>query len=103
MPRELIQTVTTKLYDNQGRHVADRVDNYFVDKKTGVQHQAQQPSKPRPAPQTPPATPRPERPAAIRTMAAARQAVLKVGMAGAPPAPDTLGEALRWRKEHWGY
>jgi hypothetical protein len=59
---------------------------------------------------TPPPHPRPPQPtpaeppplAAIRTMSAAKQAVLRVGMAGVPPPPDTLAEALRWRKEHWG-
>ena len=53
MAREIISTVTTKLYDNQGRHVADMVDEYFVNKRSGAGAQAQ-PTKPTPRPTTPP-------------------------------------------------
>ena len=41
MAREVIGTVTTKLYDHQGRHVADRVDEYFIEKQGGMRHQTQ--------------------------------------------------------------
>jgi hypothetical protein len=36
-------TTRTKLYDAQGRHVADRIDEYtVVDKRDGRQHQMRQ-------------------------------------------------------------
>jgi hypothetical protein len=63
--------------------------------------------KPKPRPQSPQPPPQPTRPIAaqttIRTMAQAKQAVLRIGTAGVPPVPDTLTEALTWRREHWGY
>jgi hypothetical protein len=72
MALRTLQSVTTKLYDNQGRHVADRTDEYFVDKRDGLRHQVQAP-RPRPTPPVRPGGP-------------------------LPPAPPPLPDAARHRR-----
>ena len=62
---------------------------YFIDKRDGIRHQSQQPTKPKPTPQTP-----------LRTMAQGKQAVREATTAEVPPPPDTLGQAVQWKKDH---
>jgi hypothetical protein len=67
--------------------------------------QAQQPAKPKPTPQAPRPTPPPmaAKTAPLRTMREAKAAALVELSRDVPPAPDTLGQALEWRKTLLGY
>ena len=81
----------------------DRVEA-LATQNAALTHQlcAQRP-KPKSQPQTPPP---PEWPMAaqtrpvIRTMRAAKHAVLVASMAGVPEPPDTLGQAVQWKRDH---
>jgi hypothetical protein len=55
MPREMLTTVTTKLYNENGRHIGDVIDEFFVDRRPGTLHTAQAPQPLRPS--TPPVRP----------------------------------------------
>ena len=92
MPRKVLQTVTTPIYNQAGQHIQNRIDTYYIE-------------TPGTAPSivtTQAAPPRPQTPAErLRTMSDAqkRQIALQALTVGVPPMPDVLGEAVRIQRE----
>ena len=96
MPREILSRRTEPLFDKDGKHVADRTDTWYVDRRDGIRHQAQ--PSPKPKPQTPAPRPTPPPLAAqaprLLTLRHAKQAVLEAMTAGVPAPPPRCSAGM---------